>query len=548
MSCYPVAVLIAVGICLQSCTVHAPASAQPPPPWQLDEVAFRDHVRILSSDEFAGRQPGTQGEVKTVAYLSEQFKKLGLKPGNDESFIQQVPLVELTPSAAPELTFIAGDRRYAPAYAQDMVIWTKRVVPAIDLSNAPVVFAGYGVTAPEYSWDDYAGVDVRGKVVLVLVNDPGHTGNDERLFKGRAMTYYGRWTYKFEEAARHGAAGVMVVHDTGGAGYGWNVVRSSWAGPQLDRSTPDGNAGRAAVEGWLAESSARAALQLVALDLTQLRARAEQRGFRAFDTHLKVNAAIRNDIRFSSSANVVGTLPGKSKSREFVLFTAHWDHLGTQVDAAGSHIYHGALDNASGVAAVLVLAQSYARTPQRPERTLIFLCPTGEESNLLGSAYYTEHPLFPLDQTVAALNFDVMRIGGPTRDVSVIGAGQSDLEDRLREAALLQGRTLTADPEPEQGHFFRSDQFSFAKHGVPALFAQGGLDDAEHGPAWGRARNDEYTARRYHQPEDVYADSWDLRGTMQDLSLFYELGLRLANEKRTPRWYPSSEFAHLRTH
>ena len=514
----------------------------PPPSADIDETGFRDDVRVLASDEFEGRRPGTPGEEKTVAFLVDQFRKLGLKPGNGDSYLQQVPLVEILAGGDASLS-VSGRGAVKPlVYAKDMVIWTRHAVPEESLRHSELVFVGYGIVAPEYAWNDYAQTDVHGKTVVVMVNDPGYGSKDPKVFKGNAETYYGRWTYKLEEAARQGAAGVLLIHDSAAAGYGWNVVVNGRTGPQLDLATPDNDAGRAAIEGWISAEGARGLFQQAGLDFTALTTAAAQPGFKAVAMDLKVDAAVHNTLRRFTSPNVIAVLPGAKRKHEYVIYSAHWDHLGRQPAQAGGAIFSGAVDNASGVAGLLMLAQSITRTKPVADRSIAFIAFTAEEAGLLGSAYYVENPTFPLRQTAAVLNLDTMHIGGPTRDVMVFGYGNSELEEYVSEAALLQGREVHPDPNPEQGLFFQSDQFSFARSGIPALYAQAGTDDSARGPAWGQAQLDDYRAHRYHQPSDKYSADWDVRGTLDDLRLYYEVGNRLARSRRFPRWYPNSEF------
>jgi Zn-dependent M28 family amino/carboxypeptidase len=514
----------------------------PPPSTDIDETGFRDDVRVLASDDFDGRRPGTPGEEKTVAFLVQQFRKLGLKPGNGDSYLQQVPLVEILAGSDATLSISGRGGAKPLVYTKDMVIWTKRAVPEASLQRSDLVFVGYGIVAPEYDWNDYAQTDVHGKTVVVLVNDPGYGSKDPKVFKGNAETYYGRWTYKVEEAARQGAAGVLLIHDTAAAGYSWNVVVNSRTGPQLELAAPDDNAGRTAIEGWLSAEAAQTLFAQAGLDLAALTAAAAQSGFKPVAMAVKVDAAVHNSLRRFTSANVIALLPGDKHKHEYVIYSAHWDHLGRQPAQAGGAIFNGAVDNASGVAGLLMLAQSFARTKPAADRSIAFIAFTAEEAGLLGSAYYVENPVFPLRETAGVLNLDTLHIGGPTRDVMVFGYGNSELEEYLTEAALLQGREVHPDPNPEQGLYFRSDQFSFAKSGVPALFAKAGVDDSARGPAWGQAQLDDYRTHRYRQPSDKYAADWDVRGTLDDLRLYYEVGNRLARSRRFPRWYPGSEF------
>jgi Zn-dependent M28 family amino/carboxypeptidase len=513
----------------------------PPPSTDIDETAFREHVRVLASDDFEGRKPGTPGEEKTVAYLVEQFRKLGLKPGNGENFLQQVPMIESVTGADASLSIAGRNGAVSLAYGKDMVIWSKRGVPQAELRGSDLVFVGYGIVAPEYAWDDYAGIDVHGKTVVVLVNDPGYATRDPRVFRGGSMTYYGRWAYKVEEAARQGAAGVLLVHDSEAAGYGWSVVQSTWTGAQLGLAAAS-DAGRAAIEGWIQKDAARALFNVAGLDFAATAAAAAHSGFKAIPLGVHADAALHNSVRAFTSANVIAQLPGGSRRREYVVYAAHWDHLGRDPTLAGHKIFNGAVDNASGVAGLLALAQSFVRTKPAADRSIVFLALTGAEAGLLGSEYYAENPVLALRDTVAVLDLDTLRIGGPTRDVTLFGAGNSDLEDYARAAALLQGREVTPEPAPQQGLYFQSDSFSFARAGVPVLFAKGGLDDSARGPAWGRARLEDYMAHRYHQPSDQYSADWDVRGATEDLTLYYDVGNRVARTRRFPRWYPNSEF------
>ncbi|MGO9512944.1 MAG: M28 family peptidase [Steroidobacteraceae bacterium] len=511
----------------------------PPPSTDIDETGLRDDLRVLASDNFEGRRPGTPGEEKTVAFLTAQFRKLGLKPGNGESFVQQVPLVEITADEAT-LSVAGGGNVRSLRYGKETVIWTKRVVPAAQVEHSELVFVGYGIVAPEYDWNDYAQVDVRGKTVLIMANDPGYGSKDPTVFRGNAMSQYGRWAYKFEEAARHGAAGVLLIHDTGATGFGWNVVASTWTGTQLEGATSDDNAGRAAIEGWISNEAGRALFTQARLDYEALSAAAARRGFKAVGMGLKVDAQVRNSIRRFSSANVIAMLPGGSRKHEYVLYTAHWDGLGR--DSSGT-IFNGAVDNASGVAGLLMLAQSFSRTRPAPDRSIAFIAFTAGESGLLGSAYYVENPVFSLRQTAGVLNLDGLHIGGRTRDVMVIGAGNSELEETVRAAALLQGRIARPEPHPEQGLYFRSDEFNFARYGVPALYVKAGIDDSARGPEWGLSQLDDYTAHRYRQPGDKYSEDWNLFGAVDDLALYYAVGDRVARTRRFPRWYSNSEFS-----
>jgi Zn-dependent M28 family amino/carboxypeptidase len=538
-------VLVLPALLLAACAVKPKV---PPPSTDIDETVFRTHVRMLASDDFEGRKPGTPGEEKTVAYLVEQFRKLGLKPGIGESFLQPVPMVESVAGADATLAISGSHATLNLAYGKDMVIWTKSGLPQAELRRSDLVFAGYGIVAPEYTWNDYAGIDVHGKTVVVLINDPGYATKDPQVFKGGAMTYYGRWDYKIEEAARQGAGGVLLVHDADAAGYGWQVIQNTWTGAQLHLATTDGNAGRAVIEGWIEKDAARALFTAAGLDFAAAAAAAAHVGFKATSMGVQADATLHNSVRQFTSNNVIALLPGGSRRREYVLYTAHWDHLGRDPARPGHNVFNGAIDDGSGVAGLMALAQSCIRTKPGADRSIVFMALTGAESGLLGSEYYLEHPIFPLRETAAALNLDGLRNGGPTRDVTIFGLGNTDLEQYARAVALLQGREVTPEPHPEQGLYFRSDNFSFANAGVPALYEQRGIDDSARGPVWGRAQIDDYIAHRYRQPSDQYSPDWDVRGALDDLRLYYEVGLRVAHSRRFPRWYPNSEFRVSRDH
>jgi Zn-dependent M28 family amino/carboxypeptidase len=533
-------VLAFLGSSLPGCTMHP----KEPPSTAIDDTAFGDNVRVLASDDFLGRKPGTAGEDKTVAFLIDKFHKLGLKPGNGNSYIQQVPLVQITASADASLSAAVPGGPRNLVFGKDMVIWTKRAVADIQVSRSELVFVGYGIVAPEYSWNDYANLDVHGKTVVVLANDPGYASKDPTVFKGNTMSDYGRLTYKVEEAARQGAQGVLVVHDSQAMGYGWNVIQGTWTGAQFELAAADGNAGRAAFEGWIQSDAARALFTAAGMDFTRLSVAAAYPGFKGVALGIKVDATIHNAIRTFNSQNVIAVWPGH-RGHEYVLYAAHWDSLGVDAARPGHNVFNGAVDDATGVAGLLSIAQSYVLTDPRPDRSIAFLAATAAEPDLLGSQYYVENPTLPLRQTAAVLNVDMLLDGGRTRDVSILGFGNTDLEDMARAEALLQGRETHAEPNPQFGLYFRSDSYSFARRGVPVLYVQSGIDSAARGPVWGRAHIDDYFARRYRQPSDQYSPEWDVGGAVVDLTLYYQVGLRLANSRRFPRWYPSSEFRNL---
>jgi Zn-dependent M28 family amino/carboxypeptidase len=512
----------------------------------IDEAFYRAHIARLASDEFGGRKPGTEGERLTLDYLEGEFRKLGLGPGNGASFLQQVPMVEITAASDASLRFATGGSTTDLRFRDDMVIWTKRVKPAESIDGSPLVFVGHGVSAPEYGWDDYAGVDMKGKTAVILINDPGFDINDSTLFRGRAMTYYGRWTYKFEEAARRGAAAALIIHQTEPASYGWDTVVNSWSTPQLDHSSADGNAGRVAIEGWITEAMAKKLFADNGDTLEQAVKRANTRGFRAEPLKTTATAALRNAIRRTHSHNLVAVLPGAKRPDEYLVYMAHWDHLGKLPGCSGDCVMNGAVDNATGTAGLLAIAKAFVTAPKKPERSIVFLAVTLEESGLLGSGYYVDNPLYPLAQTVAAFNMDAMHFGGPTRDVTVVNIGASDLEKYLANAARAQGRVLEPEPTPEKGTFFRSDHFNFAKYGVPALYIKGGVDDRERGRDWRLKYLADFTAQNYHKVGDEYSADADLRAAVEDMELLYAVGARLAAERSWPNWKADSEFRAAR--
>jgi Zn-dependent M28 family amino/carboxypeptidase len=522
-------------------TADAPGPAVP----RVDDARIREAIRTLSSDAYGGRAPASAGETLTTAYVADQFRRAGLAPADHGGYLQDVPLTQIAAEGAARLTVAGGRSPIELAYGDDAMLYTERPDATVVLRHSPLIFAGYGIVAPEYGWNDYAGLDVRGKTVVVLVNDPGYATGDARLFHGKAMTYYGRWTYKYEEAARQGAAGVLIVHQTGPAGYPWAVVRNSMSGAR-DELPPNG-AYLPAVEGWLTYPAAHALFAAAGLDLDRLAAAAARRGFKAVPLRLTASVTLHNRVRSIVSHNVVGIWRGVIRPNEVIVYSAHWDHFGTRPGPDGkAEIFHGAIDNGSGVAGLLELARMYASAPRRPARSVLFIATTAEEQNLLGAAEYARHPLFPLRETVADLNMDVMNVYGATRDVGVRGGFMSTLDDDLRAAAQSLGLRVSPDAEPEKGYYFRADHFAFAKAGVPALSIQGGIDYVGRPAGWGLAQLRSYTGTRYHKPADVYEPGWDLAGMRQQLDVLYLTGRRLADSDAWPTWYPDSPFAKAR--
>ncbi len=510
------------------------------------EAILHAHIAVLASDEFEGRAPATAGEEKTINYLQVEFENLGIDPGNGDSWFQSVAVTEITTASDAVLTLAGSNYQAELNYATQMIVGSQQQIPAIAVFDSDIVFVGYGVVAPERNWNDYADIDVEGKTVVILVNDPGYATQDPELFNGNAMTYYGRWTYKYEEAARQGAAAALIVHETGPAGYGWEVVSGSWSGPQIGLQAANLNLDKNEIEGWLTLDSAEALFAGAGLDYQELKAAAARRGFTAVPlADIKASVGIRNSVRTSESQNVIAMIPGTQRPEETIIYTAHWDHLGVNPELPGDNIYNGAADNATGTAALLALARLHAEQGPAP-RSLVFLAVTAEESGLLGSRWYAEHPIFPLEKTVANINIDVLNTNGPMRDIVVVGNGSSELENYLEEAALAQDRYLTAEPTPERGYYYRSDHFNFAKAGVPALYAESGEDSVEFGKEWAAEQVQDYTDNRYHAPSDEYNPEWNLAGAGQDIYLYFNIANKLSRESSFPNWLEGNEFKAIR--
>lgn len=506
----------------------------------IDAEGLAQHIEILSSDEFEGRKPFTAGEEKTIEFLKNEFEKLGLQPGNGNSFFQEVPLVEISSVPQGQLVIQGQEGQLSLDYLDDFVALSRRVKETIQVENSELVFAGYGVVAPEYGWNDYEGLDVKGKTVLVLVNDPGFASSDTSLFRGKSMTYYGRWTYKYEEAARQGAAGCIIIHDTAPASYPWSVVRSGWSGSSMYLEAEDGNMSRTAMEGWVTLDAAHSILELAGQQASIIED-AGKRGFKPVSLGLNVSLTIENTFKKSVSNNVLALYPGTEKKDEYIIYTAHWDHLGIGEPVDGDSIYNGAIDNATGTAALLEIAEAFTKQEEKPKRSILFLAVTAEEQGLLGSEYYATNPIYPLDKTVAVLNMDALSNYGPTKDVVVIGHGQSELDEYAQAVAELQGRYIVPDKNPAAGYFFRSDHFSFAKEGVPALYSEAGIESVEDGMSYAKEA-EAYTARHYHAPSDEYHADWDLSGMVQTVQFMYTIGYQLSLNDDFPNWKEGSEF------
>jgi len=507
---------------------------------------FSYYVDTLASDEFEGRAPLSSGGEKTTAFIEKEYRRMGLKPIKGDSYRQNVPLIEITAGDFSELYFKDREENtlLSCKYGDEMVVGTTRLKDRIELVNSELVFAGYGIVAPEYNWNDYEGVDVEGKTVVVLVNDPGYFSGDENLFTGKAMTYYGRWTYKFEEASRQGALAVLIVHETGPAGYGWGVVRNSWSGSQYELGGIN-NKPSVEVQGWIHENAGRALFEKAGFSLQEAKEKASVPGFKPFSLGLSVSLNFKLDFRESDSYNIVGYIKGSKRPEEAVIYMAHWDHLGKVNTPDGIMIYNGATDNATGTAAIMAIAEKFAGLKHAPERSVIFIAVTAEEYGLLGSQYYAQNPLFPLEKTAGGINIDALNVYGPTHDVSVVGYNTTELHDYLIRHAEAQNRIVIPEKYPERGGFYRSDHFNLVRVGVPMIYANSGEDFI--------GRDEDYVKmiikdrqERYHSTNDVIHDLWDWKGLDQNLWLFYNVGKELANNKDWPGWKSDSEFKSVR--
>ena len=513
----------------------------------INEADLRHRIATLADDSFEGRAPATPGGIAASQWIADEMARIGLAPGYEGSYFQPVSLLAVSLDAEASSFDVSFEGEpLGLSMGEDIVYWSKLNASDITVEDSDLVFVGYGVVAPEYGWDDYADLDVEGRTVVMLVNDPGYANPDSGLFNGNAMTYYGRWTYKYEEAARQGAAAVILIHQTAPASYGWNVVSGSWSGTQLDLAREPGEGQFANVESWVTEDRARQMFDLAGLDFDALTASASQPGFTPVEmSGLSASGQLANSAETMDSRNVVGVVPGTTRPDEYILYTAHWDHIGIRdVPEGEDGLYNGAVDNATGTAAILEIGEAFAANPG--ERSVMILAVTAEESGLLGSAYYGENPIVPFDQTVGGLNIDAILPTGRARDVVVVGHGASELEDLLTEAAAEQDRYIVPDPNPEAGYFYRSDHIELAKHGVPMLYADGGFDLREGGNEAGMAIGEDYRANRYHGPADEYSEDWNMEGMVEDTALFFTVGSRLANSDDWPNWYEGNEFRALR--
>ncbi|MGQ0531888.1 MAG: M28 family metallopeptidase [Caulobacteraceae bacterium] len=542
-------VLAACASASQSVTPAASdiAAFQHPP---LSADALMAHVRVLSSDEFEGRAPGTNGQRLTIDYLERAYAAAGLQPGvtlpdGTRSWRQETTLVAATLTTPPTLTLSGRDGAREYTYATQFSAWTRRLDPAVDIQNAPLVFVGYGINAPELGWNDYEGVDMRGKIAVILINDPDFETGDDRGFGGRAMTYYGRWTYKFEEAGRQGAAGAIIIHETAPAAYPWAVIQSSTGSARWDIVREDRGASRAGFEGWIHNDVAMETFRRANLDFNELKARAQRRGFRAVRMNLTGSLRLETRTEQRTTYNVVGVVPGTQRPDETIIYSAHWDHLGRCPAINGDDICNGALDNATGTAALIELARRF-NADGRPQRSVAFIALTAEEQGLLGALYYMQHPIFEPRNTVAAINMDGINNFGRTRDIEVVGYGKSEMDDLLTQALHAQGRRVEPDSSPEAGYFYRSDHLHFAQLGIPVLYTSNGIDMVEGGRERGAAINARYVAEDYHKPSDEVTAEWDMSGGAEDLEALYTVGRRLADNNQWPQWRADAEFRAAR--
>jgi Zn-dependent M28 family amino/carboxypeptidase len=507
------------------------------------------HIKMLASDEFEGRAPGTKGEELSVKYISDQFKKIGLKPGNpDETYTQEVPLAGI--KSEPRMSFTVGKKTIDLKYPDDCVASSARLQPEIKIDKSDVIFVGYGVVAPEYGWDDYKGIDVRGKTLLMLIGDPPVPDSkdpsklDDKMFKGKAMTYYGRWPYKYEIAAQKGAAAAIIIHETEPAAYPWQVVRSSWGKENFELDNPNKNKDAVSARSWITLEGAKNLFADCGQDFDTLKNSAVTKEFRPVALNAKANLEIKQQIRSFKSHNVIGKLEGSDpKLRdEYIIYTAHWDHLGRHPELQGDQIFNGAIDNASGVASVIELAAAFSKLNPPPKRSVLFMDTTAEEAGLLGAKYYVEHPLYPLEKTLADINIDGVNPWGKTHDLEDLTNSNSTLDDLLGQAAARQGRVMKPSTEPEKGGFYRVDSFEFAKAGVPVLHAARGIEIIGKPPDYGKHKRDEFVAKHYHQPSEEVDPTWDISGAVQDVQLLFEVGYQVANGDKFPEWKRGSEF------
>ena len=526
--------------CLASCSSKSES-------YQFQVADLEPNLITLSSDEFMGRMPFTEGEQLTTSFLESKFKEMGLEPGNGDSYFQEVPMVSIITYPEQSIAFKGAQGSVVSEGLKDFVIWTQRTDSVVRIQDVEVVFAGFGIVAPEYGWDDYKNLDVKGKIVVVMINDPGFGSEDPTFFKGNTMTYYGRWTYKYEEAARQGALGCLIVHNTIPAGYGFNNIQNSWKASKLYLDDRGQEKYKLGFEGWITLPFAKQLFEKMGKNESELLQSARKADFQGVSTGMTLSTSLAVKPTYNVTKNVIAKVTGKTAPEEVIIYTAHWDHIGIgKPDETGDSIYNGALDNASGTAALLALAKAF-KTDEQPDRTVVFLSVTAEEQGLWGSAYYAKNPIYPKEKTVANINMDGVNPYGKMKDVSVIGVGQSEMEDLLDEELKKLGRYAAPEPNPVVGYYFRSDHFNFAKIGIPALYIGTGIDHVEKGKEYGKQLQEEYVAQYYHKPADAYDPKrWNLDGAVDDVQLLYEVGRNLANSTKWPGWKEGSEFKAIR--
>jgi Zn-dependent M28 family amino/carboxypeptidase len=526
--------------CLASCSSKSES-------YQFQVADLEPNLIALSSDEFMGRMPFTEGEQLTTSFLESKFKEMGLEPGNGDSYFQEVPMVSIITYPEQSIAFKGAQGSVVGEGLKDFVIWTQRTDSVVRIQDAELVFAGFGIVAPEYGWDDYKNLDVKGKIVVVMINDPGFGSEDSTFFKGNTMTYYGRWTYKYEEAVRQGALGCLIVHNTIPAGYGFNNIQNSWKASKLYLDDRGQEKYKLGFEGWITLPFAKQLFEKMGKSESELLQNARKANFQGFSTGMTLSTSLAVQPTYNVTKNVIAKVTGKTAPEEVIIYTAHWDHIGIgKPDETGDSIYNGALDNASGTAALLALAKAF-KTDAQPDRTVVFLSVTAEEQGLWGSAYYAKNPIYPKEKTVANINMDGVNPYGKMNDVSVIGVGQSEMEDLLDEELKKLGRYAAPEPNPVVGYYFRSDHFNFAKIGIPALYIGTGIDHVEKGKEYGKQLQEEYVAQYYHKPADAYDPKrWNLDGAVDDVQLLYQVGRNLANSTKWPGWKEGSEFKAIR--
>jgi len=509
--------------------------------------SMKNHISVLASDDFQGRAPSTIGEEKTINYLAEQFKQIGLMPANNGSYFQEVSLMKITADHTMKLDINGGGNNISLEFSDDFIGGTPQESEFVQISNSEIVFVGYGINSPENGWNDYEGLDVKGKTVLMLVNDPGYATSDSTLFSGKAMTIYGRWTYKFDEAARQGAAAAIIIHETGAAAYPWAVVQNSWSGSQFYLVDNDLSKSNLQLQSWVTTEGAKKIFEAADLDYSNMISSASTPGFKPVKMNLTASVQFKNSVEYTVSNNVAAVWPGADQSDEYIIYSAHWDHFGVDPSFEGDSILNGALDNATGTAALIEVAKAFTLLPEIQNRSILFLAVTCEEQGLLGSKFYAEHPLFPLNKTVAVINMDGLNILGKTKDMTIVGFGNSELDNFAVSVLNNYGRYVKPDPTPEKGSYFRSDHFSFAKVGVPALYLSKGVDDVVHGMEWGLMESEKWINENYHKPTDNYEpELWNFEGMIEDIKVYFEVGYNLSIIKEFPEWSAGSPFKSTR--